>query len=87
MQSWWLVVLLLDYPNPFPPRLREVIQESPLGDARVARERTLRLAANWRVLSTVISLPAALRKAFVHFSLRGLRFILNYRGSSVSGEI
>lgn len=32
-----------------------------------------------RVLSTTISLPADLRKALVHFSLRGLRFILNCR--------
>ena len=31
-----------------------------------------------RVLTTVISLPAALRKAFVQRTLRGLRFILKF---------
>lgn len=36
-----------------------------------------RFAANARVPSTTISLPVAFRKALVHASLRGLRFILN----------
>jgi len=38
-----------------------------------------------RVLSTVISLPEARRKALVHLSFRGLRFILNF-GRISEGE-
>ena len=38
----------------------------------------LRRWANWRVESTVISLPCARRKDFVQPSLRGLRFILKF---------
>lgn len=46
--------------------------------SRLYRTGTLRRWANCRVESTVISLPAALRNAFVHASLRGLRFILKF---------
>src|ERR1700712_2040504 len=41
--------------------------------SRLYRTGTLRRAAKVRVLSTDISLPCALRKDFVHLSLRGLR--------------
>src|SRR5437660_1466660 len=51
--------------------------------SRLYRIGTLRRAANVSVLSTTISLPADLRKTFVHLSFRGLRFILNLRNFSV----
>lgn len=36
------------------------------------------------ILTMVISLPAAFRKAFVHLTLRGLRFILT--ASAINAE-
>jgi hypothetical protein len=52
-------------------------------DGRVLDEQ-LRVTLNMEdgTRTIVISFPAAFRNAFVHLTLRGLRFILNYRSDT-----